>query len=64
MSSNFDFLFEKFPSLAKFGQLAEKNVYSDPNTCMIKLGMLGENIVNLMFDFDHIDPPYDNTAVN
>ena len=39
MSSNFDFLSEKFPSLAKFGQLAEKNVYSDPNTCMIKLGM-------------------------
>lgn len=64
MSSNFDFLSEKFPSLAKFGQLAEKNVYSDPNTCMIKLGMLGENIVNLMFDFDHIDPPYDNAAVN
>lgn len=62
--SNFDFLEEKFPSLANFGRLAEKYLYTDANSCLIKLGMLGENIVNLIFEYDRISHPLEDTAVN
>lgn len=61
--SNFAFLEEKFPVLANFGGLAEKYCYSDSNSCLMKLGMIGETIVNLIFKYDRIPLPYDNTAV-
>lgn len=63
MPSNFSFLEEKFPVLADYGQKAEKYLYSDSNSCLMKLGMIGETVVNLMFKYDHIQYPYDNTAV-
>lgn len=61
--SNFAFLEEKFPVLANFGLLAEKYCYSDSNSCLMKLGMIGETIVNLIFKYDRVPLPYDNTAV-
>ena len=64
MASNFKFLEEDFPVLANFGDLAEKYCYTDPNSCLMKLGMIGETIVNLMFTYDKIPLPRDNTAVN
>ncbi len=63
MVSNFDFLEKEFPVLANFGELAEKYCYSDSNSCLMKLGMIGEMIVNLMFTYDRIALPQDNTAV-
>lgn len=39
--SNFKFLQERFPILANLGNLAEKYLYNDPNSCLIKLGMIG-----------------------
>ena len=63
MSSNFNFLQNDFPVLANFGGLAEKYCYSDSNSCLMKLGMIGETIVNLMFTYDNIPLPFDNTAV-
>lgn len=63
MVSNFKFLEKDFPVLANFGELAEKYCYSDPNSCLMKLGMIGETIVNLMFTYDRIALPQDNTAV-
>lgn len=63
MKSNFDFLQSEFPVLSTFGCLAEKYCFSDPNSCLMKLGMIGESIVNLMFTYDRIQLPYDNTAV-
>ena len=63
MGSNFDFLNETFPVLAQFGKTAEKYLYSDANSCLMKLGMIGETIVNLMFTYDGIPLPQDNTAV-
>lgn len=62
--SNFDFLKEKFPVLANFGEIAEKYLYSDSNSCLLKLGMIGETIVNLIFIYDRIDLPVDNTSAN
>ena len=63
MVSNFEFLEKDFPVLANFGELAEKYCYSDSNSCLMKLGMIGETIVNLMFTYDRIALPQDNTAV-
>jgi Type I site-specific restriction-modification system, R (restriction) subunit and related helicases len=65
MESNFTFLESNFPVLAQIGNTAEEYLYSDPNSCLIKLGLLGETIVNLMMQFDSIQPPsYDNTHAN
>ncbi len=64
MASNFKFLETDFPVLANFGNLAEQYCYTDPNSCLMKLGMIGETIVNLMFTYDKIPVPYDNSAVN
>lgn len=64
MTSNFEFLEKEFPVLANFGKLAEQYCYTDANSCLMKLGMIGETIVNLMFTYDKIPVPYDNSAVN
>ena len=54
MSNNFGFLQNDFPVLAQFGQKAESYLYSDSNSCLMKLGMIGETIVNLMFTYDKL----------
>lgn len=64
MKSNFEFLKDSFPVLANFGELSEKYLYSDSNSCLMKLGMIGETIVNLIFTYDRITLPVENTAVN
>ncbi len=63
MNSNFEFLEERFPVLANFGEQAERYLYSDANSCLMKLGMIGETIVNLIFDYDKISLPRENTPV-
>lgn len=63
MGSNFIFLNDQFPVLGNFGELAEKYLYSDSNSCLMKLGMIGETIVNLIFTYDQIPLPRENTAV-
>ena len=62
MRSNFLFLHDKFPALERLGVFAERYCHSDANSCLMKLGMIGETIVNLIFSFDRIPNPYDNTA--
>lgn len=64
MKSNFEFLKDSFPVLANFGELSEKYLYTDSNSCLMKLGMIGETIINLIFTYDKLPLPYDNTAVN
>ena len=63
MKSNFDFLNKDFPVLANFGRLAEDYCYSDSNSALMKLGMIGETIINLMFTYDRVPFPVENTAV-
>lgn len=62
-TSNFAFLENEFPVLFNFGRLAEEYCASDANSSLMKLGMIGETIVNLMFTYDRIPLPVDNTAV-
>ena len=64
MKSNFEFLKDSFQVLANFGELSEKYLYTDSNSCLMKLGMIGETIVNLIFTYYKLPLPYDNTAVN
>ena len=63
MTRNFDFLNKDFPVLANFGRLAEDYCYSDSNSALMKLGMIGETIINLMFTYDRVPLPAENTAV-
>ncbi len=63
--SNFTFLETHWSDLARLGDLAEKYVYSDPNTSIIKQGMLAEVMVKYMLAYDGIkEPEYDNTHAN
>ena len=64
MKSNFDFLDNEFEVLSQFVKKAELYLYSDSNSCLMKLGMIGETVVNLMFTYDRITLPAENTAVN
>lgn len=65
MGSNFIFLEKSFPALFQIGSTAEDYLYSDPNSCLIKLGQYGETLVNTMLKLDNIEPPiYDNTHAN
>lgn len=45
---NFEFLESNWSELAKLGDLAEKYLYSDSNTCFLKIGLLSEHIVEYM----------------
>ena len=59
---NFTFLEARWSDLARLGSLSEKYVYSDPNTSVIKQGMLAEVMVKYMLAYDGIkEPEYDNT---
>lgn len=63
--SNFTFLEARWSDLARLGDLSEKYVYSDPNTSVIKQGMLAEVMVKYMLAYDGIkEPEYDNSHAN
>ena len=62
---NFTFLESRWSDLARLGEMSEKYVYSDPNTSVIKQGMLAEVMVKYMLAYDGIkEPDYDNTHAN
>lgn len=63
MGGNFDYLKGLFPSLATLGNLAEAYRQSDPNSSLMKLGLIGESIVSMMFKFDNVKEPEDNRAI-
>ena len=44
MQGNFSFLTNTFPALEKIGTLAENYLYSDPNSCLYKMGAFAETI--------------------
>ena len=45
MKSNFEFLNKSFPVLSGLGGTAENYLYSDTNSCLIKLGLFVSHIV-------------------
>lgn len=60
--SNFDFLQKEWPLVAKLAQSAENYIYDDPNSCLIKLGMLAEYIVTYIVDSNGIIMPEDGNT--
>ena len=61
--SNFSFLQDQFPLLAKLGEKGEHYLYTDPNACLFKLRFLGEKVVELMFWYDKEPDPTDHSQV-
>ena len=61
MYSNFAFLEEQFPVLARLGGLAEGYLYTDPNSCIYKMGTFAELLVKEIFSFEGLPLPLDNT---
>lgn len=57
MKSNFKFIERCFPILFETANMAEKYLYSDYNGCLIKLGMIGETVVNLIIELDWKEMP-------
>ena len=63
--SNFLFLQEKWPFLARLGEIAEEYMYVDASTSLIKSGLFAEKVVNLMFELDNLTPlEIENTHEN
>lgn len=62
--SNFDFLQPKWPILARLGELAEKNLYSDPNTTLIKLRIFGETLARFILAEEKLGEPADNQQLS
>jgi type I restriction enzyme R subunit len=63
MHSNFSFFETDFPALEKLGSLAVDYLYSDPNTCLYKMGALAEMIVDSMFELDSLAVPETNNTL-
>ena len=57
MASNFAFLHEKFPEFAKLAELAESYYRTDSHSCLIKIGLLCEGMIKVMFAMDKITLP-------
>ena len=62
-TSNFEYLNRYYPQLAKLGSAAECYLYSDPNACIYKLGLLSETIVNAVFDIEKFTIPEDKNTL-
>ena len=62
--SNFSFLKDKWSDLSKIARLAEKNLYSDPNTTLFKLRKFGEKIVDYIFTYEDLEEMKDDRQFN
>lgn len=58
LSSNFDFFTGEWEILAKLGESAERNIYQDPHTSIIKLRILSETIAKAILASDNIKERY------
>ncbi|TDQ37924.1 type I restriction-modification system endonuclease [Aureibacillus halotolerans] len=54
MSSNFSFLRKKWKVLANLGETAEKNVYHDPHTTIMKLRLFAETLAQIIFASENL----------
>ncbi len=62
--SNFQFLADKWEILANLGETAERNVYIDPNTTLIKLRMFAETLTKYVLAYEEIKETYDTNQVD
>ena len=62
--SNFSFLSSAWPLLSELGELAERNLYVDPNTSLIKLRMFAEVLVKYLLAYEKIEDPLDGAQIS
>lgn len=62
--SNFSFFKGDWEVLAKLGESAERNLYNDPHTSIMKLRLLGESIAKAVLASDNIRESYDTKQVD
>lgn len=60
-TSNFAFLKDKWPVLADLGEMAEHNLYRDPNTTLIKLRIFTESMARIILACENLAEPFDNS---
>lgn len=63
-NSNFDFLTEKWPILANLGETAERNVYTDPNTTLMKLRVFAETLTKYVLAYEEIKETFDTKQID
>lgn len=64
MYSNFNFLQNDWQGLAKIGEMAEYNLYKDPNTAIFKLRQFGEELINTMLKVEKFSYDKNSLAVD
>lgn len=57
--SNFNFLSDKWDILANLGETAERNVFTDPNTTLMKLRVFAETLTKYVLAYEEIKETYD-----
>ena len=57
MGSNFEFMAKYWPDIAQIGKMAELYLYTDPNACVYKTGLIAERIAQEICSFEKIDLP-------
>lgn len=53
-NSNFNFLTEEYPSIAKLGKLAENSLYVDPSNSLSKLRIILEKVTQFILEYEGI----------
>ena len=62
--SNFQFLSGRWDILANLGETAERNVFTDPNTTLMKLRLFAEVLTKYIFAYEGIKETNDPKQVN
>jgi type I restriction enzyme, R subunit len=62
--SNFSFLAGKWDVLANLGETAEKNVYQDPHTTLMKLRLFGETLAKIILAFENIKEAHNTSQLD
>jgi type I restriction enzyme, R subunit len=63
-NSNFHFLSDKWDILANLGETAERNVFIDPNTTLMKLRVFAETLTKYVLAYEEIKETYDTNQTD
>lgn len=64
VNSNFHFLSDKWDILANLGETAERNVFIDPNTTLMKLRVFAETLTKYVLAYEEIKETYDTNQTD
>ncbi|MDD9267854.1 type I restriction-modification system endonuclease [Paenibacillus sp. GCM10023248] len=64
LSSNFSFFHGKWDVLANLGETAEKNLYHDPHTTIMKLRLFGETLTKFILASENIQEAFGTTQAD